>query len=102
MFDYLQNFFEHLATEHKRLKYFIEKGTLILPVSHTIAYHDDHRDENHEKEIIKKVPITVQYVPLAHVFTKLFLQPNLFTETCNYMNFLDNSSDIIFNIIQAP
>lgn len=79
MFDKIQNPFQDLNTEYNRFKCFNEKGTLIQPVQHTVNYREEFRHEN-GRVVIKKIPISAQYIPIAKVFTKLFLLPNFYNE----------------------
>lgn len=90
----------NLNSEYSIIKYFTEKGTLIMPKQILIAERDEFKKVDSVQALVT-VPVTVEMVPLHLVFKQFFQLPNMFDDMLRYLEYLDKNDDIVSNFVQA-
>ncbi|XP_052119544.1 uncharacterized protein LOC127748766 [Frankliniella occidentalis] len=101
MFDSINNSFSHLATEHRRFKYFTSCGKFIPPETHVIG--ENLVPVKTSKGIIMKPKLfKVQSIPLKHVLKEFLELPGCFSAVINYLQSLDTENpDVLENFVQC-
>ncbi|KAE8737756.1 hypothetical protein FOCC_FOCC016777 [Frankliniella occidentalis] len=101
MLKILEDPFDCMATEYRRLKDFEQQGYFIRPESYVMGDRDTYIKENNVMQLVKQ-PVYGQIIPMRKVL-KCFLEtPGTFDSLCSRMTELNNdNSGRITNFIQG-
>lgn len=96
----IDNNFTCFNSEYKRMKYYSDLGTFILPQEFIIG---ERLNENRNKNCFTITPTncTEQLVPLRKVLKKFLELKNVLVDTLEYMNKIKSYDTIIVNFIQG-
>lgn len=101
MFEMMENPFDTLNTEYKRLKYLCDKGYYFEPQSYII---DRSFAAVNTKEGLrgKMINISGQFIPPRWTLKKFFELPDALPATLRYMASLPIGSSVLRNLVQCP
>lgn len=88
------------SSEYKRMKYYTDLGTFILPQEVTIG---ERLNENRNRNCFTITPTncTEQLIPLRKVLKKFLELKNVLVDTLDYINKIKSNDTIIVNFIQG-
>ncbi|XP_066581593.1 uncharacterized protein [Prorops nasuta] len=93
--------FENFDSEYHTFKELVKTGNFIKPKKYVLGEKDKVK-RVHGVLKLCRVPITAQFIPIRHVLTRLFRNPEIFQKTISYISCLENdSAPLCTNIIQA-
>ena len=87
-------------------KYFVKRGSLILPEQIQVGEREDFRNKNKKNDavdgpVLVKIPVKVDFIPLRKILQKFFELSNVFQDTIDYLTNLENHKTIISNLVQG-
>jgi len=100
MFDSCQNMFNGFESHYLRMKQFESCGSFIKPETYVIGTTLDEKNSGGEIVIVPTL-VNGQFIPLRSVLKGFLELPNVLKTILNYMKILENSSDLLCNIIQG-
>jgi len=96
----IDNSFTCFSTEYKRIKYYTDLGTYILPQEITIGERINE-DRNRNCFTVTPTNCTEQLIPLRKVLKKFFEFKNILLDTLEYMNKIKSYDTVFVNFIQG-
>ncbi|KAE8743405.1 hypothetical protein FOCC_FOCC011010 [Frankliniella occidentalis] len=100
MFDVIENPFEHLSSEFKRISTVSDTGKFIRPDSYVLNYENRFVRDDLDVELSQK-PVTVQVVPLRKSI-KVFLEiPGMYQCMLDHVNAMNVQSEIVKDFLQG-
>jgi hypothetical protein len=92
--------FDNFNSEHKRFKYFKERGTFIEPIEIKVGERHEFVKKGKVRRL-KLVPCNMYLIPLREVLRSYLSIPTVLDEIMVYMNELINKKGEISNVIQS-
>lgn len=101
MFDVINDPFQSLKTEYKRLKVLEELGVYVKPIEITIGSRNKNITKN-DNIVINLVNVNICFIPLRCIFKVFFEQPNILKTVLKYFQHLNSmTGGMICSFVQS-